>query len=94
MALAQDGLFADFDFSSLSEGYASKEGIFAPANIKERAEQVLHWLYAREEEEIVGEYISADRDAKLMVVVAHGDLLRIMTAWPEYSPVSKLTDQS
>lgn len=49
-------LFKDLDFSGLDEGYASKEGIFAPERVKERAARVRKWLYERPEEEIVGEY--------------------------------------
>lgn len=55
-------LFKDLDFSGLDPGYASKEGIFAPESVKERAARVRKWLYDRPEKEIV--------------VVAHGDILR------------------
>ena len=49
-------LFKDLDFSGLGEGYASKQGIFAPERVRERASRVRKWLYDRPEKEIVGEY--------------------------------------
>ncbi|KAK1924011.1 histidine phosphatase superfamily [Papiliotrema laurentii] len=59
---ANEGLFADLDFSTLSVDYASKTGIFSPDNAAERARVVRRWLRDRPEKEIV--------------VVAHGDILR------------------
>ncbi|OWZ35271.1 hypothetical protein C356_05106 [Cryptococcus neoformans c45] len=56
------GIFSSLDFSALSPDYASKEGIFAPANGVARAKLVRKWLRERPEREIV--------------VVAHGDILR------------------
>nr|XP_018263018.1 uncharacterized protein I303_04508 [Kwoniella dejecticola CBS 10117]OBR85176.1 hypothetical protein I303_04508 [Kwoniella dejecticola CBS 10117] len=58
------GIFSALDFSTLSEGYASKTGIFDPVNGSERARQVRRWLRDRPEMEIV--------------VVAHGDILRYL----------------
>jgi hypothetical protein len=51
---SNDGIFADLDFSTLSPDYASKKGIFDPANVKQRAREVRRWLRARPEKEIVG----------------------------------------
>lgn len=59
---SQDGIFAHLDFSTLSPDYASKKGIFAHENAGERAKQVRKWLRSREED--------------VIVVVAHGDILR------------------
>lgn len=56
IASSLGGIFSDLDFSGLSEGYASKKGIFDPANVEERAERVRKFLAEREENEIVGEY--------------------------------------
>ncbi|OXG77442.1 hypothetical protein C349_05264 [Cryptococcus neoformans var. grubii Br795] len=56
------GIFSSLDFSALSPDYASKEGMFAPANGVARAKLVRKWLRERPEREIV--------------VVAHGDILR------------------
>lgn len=53
---ANEGLFADLDFSTLSVDYASKTGIFSPDNAAERARVVRRWLRDRPEKEIVGEY--------------------------------------
>ncbi|KAK6909832.1 hypothetical protein L486_00518 [Kwoniella mangroviensis CBS 10435] len=61
---SNDGIFSELDFSTLSEDYASKQGIYAPENGSERAKRVRHWLRDREESEIV--------------VVAHGDILRYL----------------
>lgn len=52
---ALGGIFSDLDFSTLAEGYHTKQGIFDPKNVEERAERVRKWLASREEEEIVGE---------------------------------------
>jgi hypothetical protein len=52
---AQDGIFSHLDFSTLSSGYASKKGIFAPENVRERAKQVRQWLRDRPESNVVGE---------------------------------------
>jgi hypothetical protein len=51
---SKDGMFAHLDFSTLSPDYASKEGIFAPSNVAQRAMKVRRWLRDREENEIVG----------------------------------------
>ncbi|WWC69952.1 uncharacterized protein I206_103896 [Kwoniella pini CBS 10737] len=59
---SNNGIFSSLDFSTLSEGYASKSGIYNPKNASERARRVRNWLRDREENEIV--------------VVAHGDILR------------------
>jgi hypothetical protein len=48
------GIFAELDFSNLSDDYASKRGIFDPVNVSERARDVRRWLRARPEKEIVG----------------------------------------
>ncbi|WVQ99655.1 hypothetical protein IAU59_006794 [Kwoniella sp. CBS 9459] len=56
------GMFSSLDFSTLSEDYASKTGIYDPRRGPERAREVRRWLRARPEKEIV--------------VVAHGDILR------------------
>lgn len=52
---SNDGMFAELDFSTLSPDYASKKGIFDPANVKQRAREVRRWLRARPEKEVVGE---------------------------------------
>ncbi|WWC61929.1 uncharacterized protein I303_104515 [Kwoniella dejecticola CBS 10117] len=59
---SNDEMFSSLDFSTLSEGYASKDGIFDPVNASERAKQVRRWLRDRLEREIV--------------VVAHHDILK------------------
>ncbi|WWC61930.1 uncharacterized protein I303_104516 [Kwoniella dejecticola CBS 10117] len=59
---SNNGIFSSLDFSTLSEEYASKSGIYDPKNASERARRVRNWLRDREESEIV--------------VVAHGDILR------------------
>lgn len=51
---SKDGIFKHLDFSTLSEGYASKEGIFDPENVAQRAREVRRWLKNREEDIIVG----------------------------------------
>jgi hypothetical protein len=51
---SRDGIFSHLDFSTLSPGYASKEGIFHPDNVAERAKQVRQWLRNREENNIAG----------------------------------------
>lgn len=51
------GIFSSLDFSALSPDYASKEGIFAPANGVARAKLVRKWLRERPEREIVGAWI-------------------------------------
>jgi len=63
--LEADPEFAGFDFSPLTPDWNSKKGIYDPANVKERAKWVRHWLRDREEQDIV--------------VVAHGDVLRYIT---------------
>ncbi|WRT66607.1 uncharacterized protein IL334_003566 [Kwoniella shivajii] len=62
LKLSNNGIFSSLDFSTLSEDYASKSGIYAPEQGEERAKEVRRWLRDREEDEIV--------------VVAHGDILR------------------
>ncbi|KAE8539238.1 hypothetical protein D1P53_004336 [Cryptococcus gattii VGV] len=61
---SNNGIFSTLDFSTLSPDYASKEGIFGPANGETRAKLVRKWLRERPEKEIV--------------VVAHGDILRFI----------------
>ena len=51
---SKDGMFDDLDFSTLSPEYASKEGIYHPDNVRERAKQVRKWLRSRKEQHIVG----------------------------------------
>jgi hypothetical protein len=51
---SRDGIFSHLDFSTLSPGYASKEGIFNPDNVAERAKQVRQWLRNRKEDNIAG----------------------------------------
>jgi len=51
---SKDGMFAHLDFSTLSPEYASKEGIYHPDNVNDRAKEVRRWLRAREEQSIVG----------------------------------------
>ncbi|KAL8279922.1 hypothetical protein RQP46_007772 [Phenoliferia psychrophenolica] len=63
--LEADPEFDGFDFSSLSSEWTSKKGIYDPENVIERAKWVRNWLRARPEKEIV--------------VVAHGDILRVLT---------------
>jgi hypothetical protein len=55
-------LEAGLDFSTLSPGYASNEGIYDLDRTAERAREVRLWLRNRPEREIV--------------LVAHGDILR------------------
>lgn len=55
LASSMGGMFSDLDFSGLSEGYASKQGIFDPERAAERAEMVRKWLRERPEQEIVRE---------------------------------------
>lgn len=47
-------MFAQLDFSGISPDYASKKGIFDPANVQQRAREVRVWLRERPEGEIVG----------------------------------------
>jgi hypothetical protein len=51
---AQDGLFASLDFSTLSPGYASKEGIFHPDKADLKAKACRQWLRDRPEDHIAG----------------------------------------
>lgn len=62
--------FADFDFSKLTPDWTSKQGFWAPdsESILNRARWVRQWLRARPE--------------KTIVLVAHGDVLRQITAGP------------
>ncbi|BGP20384.1 hypothetical protein JCM10213_002304 [Rhodosporidiobolus nylandii] len=71
-SLQADPEFRGLDFSPLRESseahgveWTSKQGIFDPANVAERARWVRRWL--------------RDRDEKKIVVVAHGDILRSVT---------------
>lgn len=45
----------DVDLGGLDPMYATKQGIFHPDRVAERAELVRKWLYERPEREIVGE---------------------------------------
>jgi hypothetical protein len=58
---ALGGIFKDLDFSGLGEGYATKKGIWDPANVEERCKKVRKMLNEREEEEIVGESTGTGR---------------------------------
>lgn len=49
-------LEAGLDFSTLSEDYATNEGIYHSDNTAERAKKVRQWLRDRPEREIVREY--------------------------------------
>lgn len=53
----QGGIYAQLNYDTLSPGYASKEGIFAPSarKVRERAKMVREWLRERPEDEIVGQ---------------------------------------
>jgi broad specificity phosphatase PhoE len=44
----------DVDLQGLDPMYATKEGVFHPDRVGERAEMVRRWLYDRPEREIVG----------------------------------------
>lgn len=57
LATSMGGMFADLDFSGLSDEYASKQGIFDPERAAERAEMVRKWLRERPEREIVCECV-------------------------------------
>jgi hypothetical protein len=72
IASSLGGIVSDLDFSGLSEGYASKKGIFDPENVEQRAAAVRKWLLEREEDEIIGASLYSSTD----IVVAHGDILR------------------
>lgn len=90
ISAAQGGIFTDLNLSGLTngeEGYASKKGIFAPANVGWRADRVRKWLFDREEQEIVGELIFR---IGLTIVVSHGDFLRALTGWPDSKAVKSL----
>lgn len=73
-------LFKDLDFSGLDPGYASKEGIFAPESVKERAARVRKWLYDRPEKEIVGECLEC-------LLWLTNDLLECLRVSPTRIPV-------
>ncbi|EMC94167.1 hypothetical protein BAUCODRAFT_150372 [Baudoinia panamericana UAMH 10762] len=62
--------FAGFNFSTLTPDWTSKQGFWAadPKSISNRARWVRQWLRARPEKDIV--------------LVAHGDVLRNITAGP------------
>lgn len=86
--LEADAELEGLDFSGLDDDrhgarWPSKEGIFDHSKIKERTLWVRKWLRSRDEEVIVGEL---DRSqgrglelSLLFTVVAHGDVLRILT---------------
>ncbi|KAK6392266.1 hypothetical protein LTR65_003722 [Meristemomyces frigidus] len=65
--------FADFDFSTLTPDWTSKKGFYAPdsQSVLNRARWIRQWLRDRPEKEIV--------------LVAHGDVLRQITAGPDGS---------
>ncbi|KAK4702077.1 hypothetical protein P7C70_g4145, partial [Phenoliferia sp. Uapishka_3] len=63
--LEADPEFAGLDFSNLTPDWISKQGKYAPENVAARARWVRNWLRARPEKEIV--------------LVAHGDILRMIT---------------
>ncbi|KAM0751524.1 phosphoglycerate mutase-like protein [Meredithblackwellia eburnea MCA 4105] len=63
--LEADPEFSGLDFSNLTPEWTSKQGIFDPDNVRDRAKWVRRWLRDRPEKEIV--------------VVAHGDILREIT---------------
>lgn len=52
--LEADPEFSGLDFGGLEDGWTGKEGIYDPANVKERARNIRKWLRSREEKEIVG----------------------------------------
>jgi hypothetical protein len=58
---AKDGMFKHLDFSTLSPDYASKEGIYDPENVHQRAREVRRWLRSRDEQHIVGTSPAYDR---------------------------------
>ncbi|KAI5481276.1 phosphoglycerate mutase family protein [Pseudohyphozyma bogoriensis] len=65
--------FAGLDFSSLTPDWTSKKGIYDPENVLERAKWCRKWL--------------RERDEKVIVVVAHGDILRAITdGWRSDTP--------
>ncbi|GAA5859217.1 hypothetical protein JCM8547_008920 [Rhodosporidiobolus lusitaniae] len=64
-SLSSNPEFAGLDFSSLQDDWTSKQGIYDPERVQERARWVRRWLRERKEERIV--------------VVAHGDILRCIT---------------
>ncbi len=49
--------FNGIDFTSLGDDWNDKQGIFAPANVRERAKWVRKWLRGRPEKNIVGEFV-------------------------------------
>ncbi|KAK5111401.1 hypothetical protein LTR85_012175 [Meristemomyces frigidus] len=63
--------FAGFNFSTLTPDWTSKQGFYAPdpQSILNRARWVRQWLRERQE--------------KVIVLVAHGDVLRQITAGPD-----------
>ncbi|KAF2857351.1 phosphoglycerate mutase-like protein [Piedraia hortae CBS 480.64] len=69
-ALEASGEFVGFDLSPLTEEWNSKQGFYAPdaKSIANRARWVRQWL--------------RDRPEKTIVLVAHGDILRNITAGP------------
>jgi hypothetical protein len=58
---SQDGIFSYLDFSTLSPGYASKEGIFHPNEAAAKAKACRQWLRARSEDHIAGKLLIANR---------------------------------
>ncbi|GAA6042154.1 hypothetical protein JCM8097_004989 [Rhodosporidiobolus ruineniae] len=70
--LSDDPEFFSLDFSPVTQsesrwgvGWTSKQSIFDPDRVEERARWVRRWL--------------RDRPEKKIVVVAHGDILRVLT---------------
>lgn len=70
-ALEAKSEFAGFNFSELPSDWTSKRGFWAadPESIRKRAQWVRQWL--------------RDRPEKDIVLVAHGDILRNITAGPK-----------
>ncbi|KAM0754554.1 phosphoglycerate mutase-like protein [Meredithblackwellia eburnea MCA 4105] len=68
-SLEQDPEFSGLDFSNLTPDWNSKQGKWAPENVAERATWARKWL--------------RDREEKLIVVVAHGDIIRAITGKEE-----------
>ena len=61
---SQDGIFAHLDLSTLSPGYASKEGIFHPDNAAAKAKACRRWLRDRSEDHIAGDYLQPLKSRK------------------------------
>jgi hypothetical protein len=54
---SQDGIFSGLDFSTLSTGYASKQGIFHPDQAALKAKACRQWLRDRPEDHIAGIFV-------------------------------------